>query len=81
MHPERLCQHIVECSYEIRRPLLRQSSGAEFGMCIPGYRACLNDGITLNRLINKELPEYDILRRLRPKIARRQVAHSHLRVR
>jgi hypothetical protein len=81
MHPERLCQHIVECSYEIRRPLLRQSSGAEFGMYIPGYRACLNDSITLNRLINKELPEYGILRRLRPKIARRQVAHSHLRVR
>jgi hypothetical protein len=80
-HPERLCRHIVECSYEIRRTLLGQTSGAEVGMCILGYRACLNGGITLNRLINKELPESGSLRRLRLKIARRQVAHSLLRVR
>jgi hypothetical protein len=81
MHPERLCRHIVECSYEIRRTLLGQTSGVEAGMCILGYRACLNGGITLNRLINKELPESGLLRRLRLEIARRQVAHSLSRVR
>ncbi|MDQ3911200.1 MAG: SPW repeat protein [Actinomycetota bacterium] len=81
MHPERLCRHIVECSYEIRRSLLGQKSGVEAGMCIRGYRACLNGGITLNRLIYKELPEYGLLRRLRLKIARRQVVHSLSRVR
>ncbi len=50
-------------------------------MCILGYRACLNGSITLNRLINKELPDSGLLRRLRLEIARRQVAHSLLRVR
>jgi len=81
VHPERLCRHIIECSYEIRRTLLGQTSGVEVRMCILGYRACLNGGITLNRLINKELPESGLLRRLRLKIARRQVTHSLLRVR
>jgi hypothetical protein len=79
--PERLCRHTVECSYEIRRTLLGQTSGTEVGLCILGYRACLNDGVTLNRLIDKELPEPHPLRRLRLKIARRQVAHSLLRAR
>ena len=79
--PEQLCWQIVECSYEIRRALLGRTSGVEVGMCILGYRACLNGGITLNRLINKELPESGLLRRLRLEIARRQVAHSLLRVR
>jgi hypothetical protein len=81
MHPERLCRHIVECSYEIRRTLLERTSGVEVGMCVLGYRACLNGGITLNRLIYKELPESGLLRRLRLKIARRQVARSLSRVR
>jgi hypothetical protein len=79
--PERLCRHIVECSYEIRRTLLGQTSGAEVGMCILGYRACLNSGIRLNRLINKELPGSGPLRRLRLEMIRRQAAHSLLRVR
>jgi hypothetical protein len=81
MHPEGLCRHIVECSYEIRRTLLGQTSAVEVGMCIRGYRACLNGGIKLNRLINKELPESGLLRQLRLEMARRQVAHSLFRVR
>lgn len=81
MHPERLCQHIVECSYEVRRTLLGQTTGVEAGMCILGYRACLNGSITLNRLIDNELPESGLIRRLRLKIARRQVARSLSRVR
>jgi hypothetical protein len=81
MPPERLCRHIVECSYEIRRTLLGQTSGVEVGMCVLGYRACLNSGITLNRLIDKELPESGPLRRLRLEMIRRQAAHSLARAR
>jgi hypothetical protein len=81
MHPERLYRHIVECSYEIRRTLLGQTSGVEAGMCVLGYRACVNDSITLNRLIDKELPESDPVRRLKLELIRHQVAHSLLRVR
>ncbi len=81
MHPEQLCRHIVECSYEIRRTLLGRTSGVEVGMCILGYRACLNDDVTLHRLINKELPESGLLRRWRLKIARRQAARALSRTR
>jgi SPW repeat-containing protein len=80
-HPERLCRHIVECSYEIRRTLLGQTSGAEVGMCVLGYRACLNVGIALNRLIDNELPGSGPLRRLRLGMLRRQAAHSLARAR
>ncbi len=81
IRPERLCRHIVECSYEIRRTLLGQTSGAEVGMCVLGYRACLNGGIALNRLIDKELPGSGPLRRLRLEMLRRQAAHSLARTR
>jgi hypothetical protein len=81
MPPERLCRHILECSYEIRRTLLGPTSGVEVGMCLLGYRACVNDGITLNRLIDKELPESDPVRRLRLAMIRRQAAHSLARTR
>ncbi len=81
MHPERLCRHIVECSYQIRRTLLGQTSGVEVGMCILGYRACVNDSITLNRLIDKELPESGPVRRLRLEMIRRQAVRSLARAR
>ena len=81
MHPERLCRHIVESSYEIRRTLLGQSSGVEVGMCILGYRACVNGSITLDRLIDKEMPESGPVRRLRLDMIRRQATHSLARAR
>jgi hypothetical protein len=81
MHSEQLCRHIVECSYQIRRTLLGQTSGVEVGMCILGYRACVNDSITLNRLIDKEMPESRPVRRLRLEMIRLQVAHSLARAR
>ncbi len=76
MSPEQLCWHLVECSREIRRTLRKRTSGVEVGKCLLGYRACVNDSITLNRLIDKELPESGLLRRLRLKIAWRQAARS-----
>ncbi len=81
MSPEQLCWHLVECSYEIRRTLLGQISGAEVRTCVLGYRACLNGGIALNRLIDKELPGSGPLRRLRLEMIRRQAAHSLARAR
>jgi hypothetical protein len=81
MSPAQLCWHLVECSREIRRTLLGQTSGVEVGMCLLGYRACLNDGIKLNRLIDKELPESGPIRRLRLQMIRRQAAHSLVRAR
>jgi hypothetical protein len=81
MSPEQLCWHLVECSYEIRRTLLGQTCGAEVGMSLLGYRACLNCGIALNHLIDKELPESGPLRRLRLGMLRRQAAHSLARAR
>ncbi len=81
IQPERLCRHIVECSYEIRRTLLGQTSGVQAGMCLLGYRACVNGSITLNRLIDKELPESGPFRRLRLEMIRRQAAHSLARTR
>jgi hypothetical protein len=43
-------------------------------MCVLGYWACVNNSMTVDHLINKELPEVGPLRRLRLKIARRQAA-------
>jgi hypothetical protein len=79
--PAQLCWHLVACSYEIRRTLLGQTSGVEVGMCVLGYRTCLNDSITLNRLIDKELPKSGPIRRLRLEMIRRQAAYSLARAR
>lgn len=79
--PEQLCRHIVECSYQIRRTLLERTSEVEVGMCVLGYWACVNDSIMLDDLLDKELSESGLLRRLRLKLARRQVARSLSRAR
>ena len=81
MHSEQLCRHIVESSYQIRRTLLGRTSGVEVGMCVLGYRACVNDSITLNRIIDKEMPESGPVRRLKLEMIRRQAAHSLARAR
>ena len=81
MSPEQLCWHLVECSREIRRTLRERTSGVEAEMCILGYRACVNEGITLSCLIDKELPESGPVRRLRLEMIRRQAAHSLVRAR
>jgi hypothetical protein len=76
MHSDQLCRYIVESSCQIRQTLLGQTSRVEVGMCILGYRACVNDSITLNRLIGKEMPESGPFRRLRLEMIRRQASHS-----
>jgi hypothetical protein len=81
MSPEQLCWHLVECSREIRRTLRERTSGVEVGMCILGYRACVNKRIALNRLIDKELLDSGPVRRLRLQMIRRQAAHSLARAR
>ena len=79
--PEQLCRHIVECSYQIRRKLLEGTSEVAVKMCVLGYWACVNDSMTLDDLIDKELPESGLLRRFRLKVARRQATRSLSRAR
>ena len=81
MSPEQLCWHPVKCSRKIRRTLLGQTSGVEVGMCVMGYQACVNYGITLNRLIDKELPQSGLARQLRLAVIWCQAAHSLERAR
>src|SRR5918995_515293 len=81
MSPEQLYWHLVECSREIRRTLLGQTSGVEVGMCVLGYRACVKYGFTLNRLIDKEQLESSLARRVRLAVIQRQAAHSLERAR
>ena len=51
--PEELARSIVERAEEIRRTLLESPSEVQVEMCALGYRACVNDMITLTNLINE----------------------------
>jgi hypothetical protein len=79
-NPERLSRQIVERACRIHHTLQSRPSDAEVEMCGIGYRACADDMITLVRLIDKELPEAGLLRRLRLKSARAGAARSLSRV-
>jgi hypothetical protein len=45
-------------------------------MCAIGYRACVNDMITLSHLINEELPLANLRRRLTLRRARRRATEA-----
>ena len=49
-----LSHAIVERSGEIRRTLLTSPSEVQIEMCALGYRACVNDMITLTHLVSEE---------------------------
>jgi hypothetical protein len=68
--PEALSRSIVERANEIRRSLAEESSEIRVEMCTLGYKACVNDMITLTHLTNAELPEAGILRRMQLRRAR-----------
>ncbi len=61
--PEELSRRIVERADEIHRTLLESPSEIQIEMCALGYRACVNDMITLTHLVNEELPTAGFLRR------------------
>jgi hypothetical protein len=58
-----------------------KSPRVQVGMCVLGCRACVNGSITLNHLIDKELPESGPFRWLRIEMIRHQAAHSLVRTR
>jgi hypothetical protein len=63
--PEDLSRSIIERADEIRRTLLESPSEVQVEMCALGYRACVNDVITLTHLVNEELKTAGPIRRLR----------------
>lgn len=68
--PETLSRSIVERATEIRRTLSEEHSEIRVEMCTLGYKACVNDMITLTHLTNEQLPNAGLLRRVRLRRAR-----------
>ena len=74
--PEQLTRSIVERAEEIRRTLLESPSEVQVEMCALGYRACVNDMITLTNLINDESRSAGPIRRLRLRRWRRRATDA-----
>ncbi|HEX8259003.1 MAG TPA: hypothetical protein VF558_01785 [Rubrobacteraceae bacterium] len=74
--PEELSHRIVERADEIHRTLLESPSEVHVEMCALGYRACVNDMITLTHLINEESKSAGPVKRLRLRSARRRATDS-----
>ena len=75
--PEDLSRSIVERATEIRRTLLAGSpSEIRIEMCTLGYRACVNDMITLTHLANQELSNTNFLRRFKLRRARKKATDA-----
>jgi hypothetical protein len=74
--PEELSHRIVERADEIHRTLLESPSKVQVEMCALGYRACVNDMITLTHLINEESKSAGPVKRLRLRSARRRATDS-----
>jgi hypothetical protein len=74
--PEGLSRSIVERAAEIRRTLSESPSDIRVEMCTLGYRACVNDMITLTHLTNEEFPDAGILRRFKLRRARKKATDA-----
>ena len=74
--PEELSRRIVERADEIHRTLLESPSEVQVEMCALGYRACVNDMITLTHLVKEESKATGPIRRLRLRAARRHATDS-----
>lgn len=74
--PYELSRSIVERASEIRRSLEDSPSELEAEMCALGYRACVNDMITLTNLVNERSGEAALIERLRLRLARRRATSS-----
>jgi hypothetical protein len=74
--PEDLSRSIVERATEIQRTLAESPSEIRVEMCTLGYRACVNDMITLTHLANEELPNANFLRRMKLHRARRKATDA-----
>ena len=74
--PEELSRRIVERADEIHRTLSESPSEIQIEMCALGYRACVNDMITLTPLVNEELPGAGPIRRFKLRAACRRATDS-----
>jgi len=74
--PEELSRFIVERAEEIRRTLSEGPSEVQVEMCALGYRACVNDMITLTNLINEEWRAAGSLKRLKLRRWRRRATDA-----
>ena len=74
--PEELSLSIVERATEIRRTLAGSPSEIRIEICTLGYRACVNDMITLTHLVNEESKTTGPIRRLRLRSVRRRATDS-----
>lgn len=81
LSPEELSRSIVERSEEIRRSLDASPSKVEAEMCALGYRACVNDMITLTNTINNREPDASLLRKLRLRRAKKRSTEALSRAR
>ena len=79
--PEHLSEQIAECAYQIYRTLSEHPSELEADMCTLGYRVCVSYMFALVHLLDKELPNAGITRRLRLEVARRRAVRSLSRAR
>ena len=74
--PDELSFSIVERAHQIRRAMKVETSEIQTEMCALGYRACVNDMITLTHLVNEELPEAGLVRRAKLRRARRKATDA-----
>lgn len=74
--PVRLSRSIIERATAIRRAMLDSPSEVQIDICALGYRACVNDMITLTHLANEELPSAGFRRRTRLNRARRRATEA-----
>jgi hypothetical protein len=74
--PEALSRSIVERAAEIRRSLAEDPSEIRVEMCTLGYKACVNDMITLTHLTNEEIPNAGFLKRVRLRRARKKATDA-----
>ena len=74
--PEALARSIVERANEIRRSLAEDPSEIRVEMCALGYKACVNDMITLTHLTNEELSNAGLLKRMQLRRARKKATDA-----
>jgi hypothetical protein len=74
--PEELSRSIVERAAEIRRTLAESPSEIRVEMCALGYRACVNDMITLTHLTNEEFPNAGFFRRMKLRRVRKKATDA-----
>ena len=74
--PDELSRSIVERANQIRRAMKGETSEIQTEMCALGYRACVNDVITLTYQVNEELSEAGLIHRAKLRRARRRATDA-----